>query len=87
MEELLEWMEYMEDVRQAKKVRHKLKDIPVSYTHLDVYKRQVRSRIEAVSVPVKMPEVDVRKRYAEKHTQDFLRSVFSANAEETERIF
>ena len=29
VEELLEWMEYMEDVRQAKKVRHKLKDILV----------------------------------------------------------
>lgn len=29
MEELLEWMEYIEDVRQAKKVRHKLKDILV----------------------------------------------------------
>lgn len=48
---------------------------------------RVRSRIEAVSVPVKMPEVNVRKRYAEKYTQDFLKSVFSANAEETERIF
>lgn len=29
MEELLEWMEYIEDVRQASKVRHKLKDILV----------------------------------------------------------
>ena len=29
VEELLEWMEYIEDVRQAKKVRHKLKDILV----------------------------------------------------------
>lgn len=29
MEELLEWMEYIEDVRQKKKVRHKLKDILV----------------------------------------------------------
>ncbi len=29
MEELLNWMEYIEDVRQAKKVRHKLKDILV----------------------------------------------------------
>lgn len=29
MEELLQWMEYIEDVRQAKKVRHKLKDILV----------------------------------------------------------
>lgn len=29
MEELLEWMEYIEDVRQARKVRHKLKDILV----------------------------------------------------------
>ena len=29
MEELLEWMEYIEDKRQAKKVRHKLKDIIV----------------------------------------------------------
>lgn len=27
MEELLDWMEYIEDVRQARKVRHKLKDI------------------------------------------------------------
>lgn len=27
MEELLQWMEYIEDVRQAKKVRHLLKDI------------------------------------------------------------
>lgn len=29
MNELLDWMEYMEDVRQEKKVRHKLKDIIV----------------------------------------------------------
>ena len=29
MNELLDWMEYMEDVRQARKVRHKLKDILV----------------------------------------------------------
>ena len=29
MEELLEWMEYIEDVRQTSKVRHKLKDILV----------------------------------------------------------
>lgn len=29
MNELLEWMEYIEDVRQKKKVRHKLKDILV----------------------------------------------------------
>lgn len=29
MEELLEWMEYIEDVRQEKKVSHKLKDILV----------------------------------------------------------
>jgi len=29
VEELLEWMEYIEDVRQTKKVRHKLKDILV----------------------------------------------------------
>lgn len=29
MEELLEWMEYIEDVRQERKVRHKLKDILV----------------------------------------------------------
>lgn len=29
MEELLEWMEYIEDVRQKRKVRHKLKDILV----------------------------------------------------------
>lgn len=29
MNELLDWMEYIEDVRQEKKVRHKLKDIIV----------------------------------------------------------
>ncbi len=29
MEILLQWMEYIEDVRQEKKVRHKLKDILV----------------------------------------------------------
>ncbi len=29
MEELLDWMDYIEDVRQARKVRHKLKDILV----------------------------------------------------------
>ena len=29
MEELLEWMEVIEDFRQEKKVRHKLKDILV----------------------------------------------------------
>lgn len=29
MEELLQWMEYIEDVRQGKKVRHLLKDILV----------------------------------------------------------
>lgn len=29
MKELLDWMEYIEDVRQARKVRHKLKDILV----------------------------------------------------------
>lgn len=29
MKELLNWMEYIEDVRQARKVRHKLKDILV----------------------------------------------------------
>ena len=29
MEELLEWMDYIEDIRQEKKVRHKLKDIIV----------------------------------------------------------
>lgn len=29
MEELLEWLEYIEDVRQARKVKHKLKDILV----------------------------------------------------------
>ena len=27
MQELSDWMEYIEDVRQARKVRHKLKDI------------------------------------------------------------
>ena len=27
MEELLQWLEYIEDKRQEKKVRHKLKDI------------------------------------------------------------
>ena len=30
MKELLNWMEYIEDVRQARKVRHKLKDILVT---------------------------------------------------------
>ena len=29
MEELLEWMEYIEDIRQTSKIRHKLKDILV----------------------------------------------------------
>ena len=29
MKKLLEWMEYIEDVRQTRKVRHKLKDILV----------------------------------------------------------
>ena len=29
MEELLEWMDYIEDIRQTNKVRHKLKDILV----------------------------------------------------------
>ena len=29
MEELLQWMEYIEDVRQKRKVRHYLKDILV----------------------------------------------------------
>lgn len=29
MEKLLQWMEYIEDVRQERKVRHKLKDILV----------------------------------------------------------
>ena len=29
MEELLHWMEYIEDIRQEKKVRHLLKDILV----------------------------------------------------------
>ena len=29
VEELLEWMDYIEDIRQEKKVRHKLKDIIV----------------------------------------------------------
>lgn len=29
MEELLEWMEYIEDICQERKVRHKLKDILV----------------------------------------------------------
>lgn len=29
MEELLNWMEYIEDVRQVRKVRNKLKDILV----------------------------------------------------------
>lgn len=29
MEELLDWMKYIEDVRQTRKVRHKLKDILV----------------------------------------------------------
>ena len=29
MQELLNWMEYMEDVRQPRKVRRKLKDILV----------------------------------------------------------
>lgn len=29
MEELLQWMEYIEDVRQKRKVRHSLKDILV----------------------------------------------------------
>lgn len=29
MEELLKWMKYIEDVRHAKKVRYKLKDILV----------------------------------------------------------
>ena len=64
--ELLDWLEYIEDDRQQRKVRHTLKDIlvivlfatlanaddwvemalfaesyqAVSYTHLDVYKRQ-----------------------------------------------
>ena len=27
MEELLNWLEYVEDVRQQTKVRHKLKDV------------------------------------------------------------
>ncbi len=29
MKELLDWLDYIEDVRQARKVRHKLKDILV----------------------------------------------------------
>ena len=29
MKELLDWMEYIEDIRQMRKVRHKLKDILV----------------------------------------------------------
>ena len=28
MDELLQWMEYIEDIRQQSKVRHFLKDIP-----------------------------------------------------------
>lgn len=29
MQELLDWTEYIEDVRQARKIRHKLKDMKV----------------------------------------------------------
>lgn len=29
MEELLQWIEYIEDIRQKRKVRHSLKDIVV----------------------------------------------------------
>ncbi len=29
MKELLDWMEYIEDIRQSRKVRHRLKDILV----------------------------------------------------------
>lgn len=29
MKELLDWMEYIEDVRQTRKVHHKIKDILV----------------------------------------------------------
>ena len=44
MQELLEWMEYIEDKRQQRKVRHTLKDILVIVLFAtlakDVYKRQ-----------------------------------------------
>ena len=41
MNELLEWLEYIEDVRQERKVKHKLKDIIVivlfaTLAHIDL---------------------------------------------------
>lgn len=38
---------------------------------------RVTDRVYAVSVPVMMPEVNVRRQIADKHTKDFLKSILS----------
>ena len=42
---------------------------------------RISDRIYAVSVPVIMPEVNVRRQIADKHTKDFLKSILSETGE------
>lgn len=42
---------------------------------------RISDRIYAVSVPVMMPEVNVRRQIADKHTKDFLKSILSETGE------
>ena len=56
MEELLNWMEYIEDIRQARKVRHKLNNHrlkPVGYCGLKAAFLRLKGalRAEALFLP------------------------------------
>lgn len=42
---------------------------------------RISDRIYAVSIPVIMPEVNVRKQIADKHTKEFLKSILSQDGE------
>lgn len=42
---------------------------------------RISDRIYAVSVPVIMPEVNVRRQIADKHTKDFLKNLLSENSQ------
>lgn len=53
-------------------------NVPVESLQTD---SRISDRIYAMSVPVIMPEINIRKQIADKHTEDFLRGILSEDRE------
>lgn len=48
---------------------------------------RIKSRIYGISTRLRLPNEEIRRKYADKHTREFMQSIMSANPSETEDIF